>query len=120
MMEDTMKVRAVNMRHEQYDIKVDRSTRMGNPFRMNGERDRENVCNRFEIYVACQIYVHAHLSVMDTLMREVDRFIERNPDAKEIRLGCWCKPKRCHADALARLVKEKLDGRKNQAAAKRK
>lgn len=60
-----------------------------NPFVMMRESHRDDVCEHYARYI------DGHLNFW--VMR-----IEDLRDAK--RLGCWCAPKRCHADYLAYLV----------------
>ena len=69
---------------------VDRRTEWGNPFHMQAESDRDEVCVRF-----------------------LDYAIDRNrtdPNwLKPLRgkdLACWCTPKRCHAETLLLLANE--------------
>ena len=51
--------------------------------------ERNRVCDRYEAVF---------------LKRGLDLFEIK--DAK--RLGCWCKPKRCHGDFLKRLIDERI------------
>jgi len=68
------------------DVKIDRTTKWGNPFYMHDESERDSVCDR---------YVGWFL-------------IQKNLDICELknakRLGCWCKPRRCHGDYLKILI----------------
>ena len=80
---------AVNMRYERYDVKVDRSTKWGNQFRIGLHGDRDTVCDLYEQWFWTQPDLIAAL-----------------PELVGKRLGCWCAPLRCHADFLARLANE--------------
>ena len=88
-----MPVRVVNMRLEPCDIRIDRATRWGNPFKITQQVDRARVLTLYAEYVTPD-------HVRD-LLEEIERFTEANPVAVEVRLGCWCKPLGCHGDILA-------------------
>jgi hypothetical protein len=79
--------RAVNLKEEDYDVRIDRKTKWGNPFMIGRDGTREEVIRKFECWVPTQ----EHL--MDSLH-----------ELKGKRLGCWCKPSACHGDILARLA----------------
>lgn len=73
-------------------VNVDRKTRWGNPHELanaedNAERDR-----------VCDTYA-AHVAARPDLLADVGSLAGRV-------LGCWCAPRRCHADELARLAAE--------------
>lgn len=72
-------------------VRVDRGSDWGNPFVMRGERDRDRVCELFEQYARWRLTV-------DPLWLEGLRGRD---------LGCWCAPKRCHAETLERLLVER-------------
>lgn len=78
----------VNCHTEPFDVKIDRTTVFGNPFKIGQHGDRAEVIRRFESY-----FYHR---------------IEKDPewldkvlllDGK--RLGCHCKPQPCHGDVYA-------------------
>lgn len=71
------------------DIRIDRTTKWGNPWAMHGESERDFVCDKYEEW-----FKSSHLDISEL----------RN--AK--RLGCHCSPKRCHGDFLKKLI-ENLD-----------
>lgn len=71
------------------DVKIDRTTKWGNPFLIGRDGNRDDVCNKYAIYIKNQI--DAGNLNLDTLR-------------SARRLGCWCKPLRCHGDELKRLL----------------
>jgi len=73
------------------DIRIDRATYWGNPFRMDHESERGNVINEYEEYLRTNQEMLDSLPVL----------------ASAKRLGCWCKPKLCHGDVLVKLMKER-------------
>jgi hypothetical protein len=68
-------------------VRIDRSTRYGNPFVMNEDGDRDEVCDAYETH-----YLPNKPSITDRI------------DAGELAgkvLVCHCYPQRCHGDCLA-------------------
>lgn len=74
------------------DVKIDRTTKWGNPFHMQNDSDfeRNRVCNAYELY-----FPQSGLNIVELLHAK--------------RLGCWCKPKRCHGDYLKKRIEEILN-----------
>lgn len=94
-------IRVVNLRgyqprENEVLIKVDRSTVVGNPFPMNSEKDRDEVCSKYDEYFD-NIVKHPdeHKEFMDYL-----RHIYKVAKTTNVALGCWCAPKRCHAETI--------------------
>lgn len=79
---------AVNMRYSKdYDIRVDRATRWGNPFKLGRDGNRQEVVTKYYEWLQRQVASGAiGLRTLAAL------------DGK--RLGCWCAPRACHADVL--------------------
>ncbi len=71
----------VNIRFEKCDVYVGRPSPFGNPFRGKG------AIRLFEGY-----------------LRSSPTLLALLPDLRGKRLGCWCKPKPCHGDVIARLA----------------
>lgn len=108
------------------DVRVDRSTPLGNPFVMgrNGkdETQRGAVCDAFAYLVVGDAEGTSVAEIGRRFGVEVDsRFADsakcatRRADALEqlqkrllrgesVRLLCWCAPKRCHAETIAQLL----------------
>lgn len=70
------------------DVRIDRATKWGNPFHI-GVLNRNEVCDCYEEY-----FDKSGLDIAEL--------------ASAKRLGCWCKPKRCHGDYLKRKIEEYL------------
>lgn len=80
----------VNLKKDTYDIYIGRGSKWGNPFPMNGysDEERNRVCNEYEKYFwTTDLINYLH-------------------ELRGKRLGCYCKPKRCHGDFLAKLCNE--------------
>jgi hypothetical protein len=71
------------------DFKIDRTTKWGNPYLIGKDGDRDDVCNKYAIYIRNQLQ-NGNLNIKEL------------QNAK--RLGCWCKPLRCHGDELKKII----------------
>jgi ParB-like chromosome segregation protein Spo0J len=72
---------------ERLAVRIDRSTRYGNPFVLDEDGDRDEVCDAYERH-----YLPHKPSITDRI------------EARELSgkvLVCHCFPKRCHGDCLA-------------------
>lgn len=81
---------AVNLKREGYDVYIGRGSKWGNPFAMKNYSDAERVrvCEEYETYF--------WTTDLPNQLHEL----------KGKRLGCYCKPKQCHGDFLAKLVND--------------
>ena len=68
-------------------VDVDRGTPWGNPYKLAREKDRDEVCDRYEEYFAGLPELHDRLGELRGRV-----------------LACWCYPKRCHAMHLCKLA----------------
>lgn len=71
-------------------VRVDRSTKWGNPFKIGRDGDRDTVIEKYEAWIAA-------LNTAGVV------------DITELRgknLACWCAPLPCHADVLLRLANQ--------------
>jgi hypothetical protein len=73
------------------DVRIDRATKWGNPFPMSDTYSRDFVLDLYTGY-------------MQELLESNVMHISEIAGAK--RLGCWCKPKRCHGDFLKKLIEK--------------
>lgn len=79
--------RVVHCRREPYDVYIGRPSRFGNPFRIGRDGSRGEVVAKYEEWLTSQPELMAAL-----------------PELAGKTLGCWCSPKPCHGDVLARLA----------------
>ena len=79
---------AVNIKKENYDIYIGRGSKWGNPFIMknNSIEERNRVCDAYEKWFWTT-------NLIDSISELYGK-----------RLGCFCKPARCHGDFLANLA----------------
>lgn len=71
-------------------VRCDRFSDFGNPFEMDKDGDRDEVCDNYE-----QHYLPFKPSIHKQLYK-----------LKGKALGCWCAPLRCHCDTLIQLINE--------------
>lgn len=81
--------RVVHCKREKYDVYIGRPSKWGNPFKLETGDDRDAVIARYEKWLRSQPQLIAALGELSGKV-----------------LGCWCAPKSCHGDVLARLADE--------------
>ena len=82
------------------DVRCDRQTPYGNPFRMRNKSDqeREFVVNKYRRHVWDLICKQD--PTMMSLLRQLWDARQAIGD-RPLKLGYWCSPKSCHCDVLA-------------------
>lgn len=81
--------KVVNMRHEKADMRIDRQSKWGNPYRMGQHGTRDGVIKKYRRWIERQ------QDLLDAL-----------PELEGKTLGCWCAPLPCHGDELVKLLEE--------------
>ena len=79
----------VHCKRARYDVYVGRPSKWGNPFAIGRDGTREQVIARYERWLRSRPELLAQLGELEGKT-----------------LGCWCAPRACHGDVLARLVAE--------------
>lgn len=79
-----MKVWNKRDNHPMDAVYIGRGSPFGNPFIIGRDGDRDDVCNKFAIY----LHDNPHL------------IIQVKEELKGKDLVCFCAPKRCHGDLL--------------------
>ena len=77
----------VNIITEEFDVYIGRGSQWGNPFVIGKDGDRDEVIDKYKDYIA------DHPSLLRDLVK-----------LRGKRLGCYCKPLRCHGDVLVELI----------------
>jgi len=70
-----------------------KSSIWANPFKINADNDRNDVLEKYELYIR---------EILDNDPNMVKKLLK----LKGKKLGCWCKPNRCHGDILFKLIDE--------------
>lgn len=86
-----MKTKVVNKKKEPFDVYIGRGSKWGNPFPVlnYSKEERDRVCDEYEKWFWTT-----------DLINDIH-------ELKGKTLGCFCKPKRCHGDFLAKLANSK-------------
>lgn len=77
---------------------IDRSTRFGNPFKMEkdgGEYTREGCVEAYREWFSDQLEDEEFRAAVEGLRGEI--------------LGCWCAPKPCHGDVILSYLRGEMD-----------
>jgi hypothetical protein len=82
-----MTTRVVHWRREACDVRIDRPSIWGNPFRIGPDGTRHQVIQKYRAWILTQPHLLARL-----------------PELRGKVLGCWCAPQACHGDVLAELA----------------
>lgn len=97
----TDRTELVNLRHGGDDgvVRIDRSTRFGNPFKMEqdgGEYTREGCIEAYREWFCDKI-------------RNDPEFRQDVEDLRGATLACWCVPKPCHGDVILEYLRGEMD-----------
>lgn len=74
-------------------VYIGRGSKWGNPFRIGPDGSRDEVIHKYRNYIQTR----------PDLLNSLD-------ELKGKALVCFCKPKPCHGDILAELVKQRFGG----------
>ena len=77
---------------------VGRPSPLGNPFVMNGERTRDEVCDKYEAWLRSKIATKD-----PAVCAELNR-LYKIAKQRDLILGCYCAPKRCHAESIKKVI----------------
>lgn len=80
----------VGRKHDAHAEYIGRGSPLGNPFVMQGEGDRDRVCNQYQQWFDQKVKAN-DVFVMNELRR-----LYRIAKGGDLVLGCFCSPKRCH------------------------
>jgi hypothetical protein len=85
-------------------VYVGRGSPLGNPFRMAKESDRDQVCEAYEVWLRKQYRLPPSLQ-----RTALDQLVARHRAGEDLRLECFCAPKRCHADFVKHAIERLSD-----------
>ena len=88
-----------------WDIKVDRSSVLGNPFVMETESERDEVCKKYSKYFEVM------MSNKSAAWEEINSLCDIYLKHKQLNLFCWCAPKKCHAETIREEILRRLQQR---------
>jgi hypothetical protein len=91
-------IEVVNMRNcrdfgtKEGDVRIDRATKWGNPYKLSKTRSRDQSIRLYEDY----------------FVKKLLKDIEELRGAR--RLGCWCKPLNCHGTVILDAIEREFGG----------
>lgn len=101
----TLLVGRVNSDLEDFvNIRIDRTSPLGNPFIMSEESERDCVCDKYEEYFQNKV------KEVGDFRDEVIRLYRLVKAGRKVNLQCWCSPKRCHGDTIKKFILKNLEG----------
>jgi hypothetical protein len=88
--------RVVHCKREKFDVYIGRPSKWGNPFKLAKATDAaEDRTLRADLLVKYETWLRQQPALMSSL-----------GELRGKTLGCWCAPRLCHGDVLARLAEE--------------
>jgi len=76
---------------------------LGNPFFMEEESQRNQVCDQFEEKLNRDLAQKGHMS------KKIDELAKRLLAGENLILMCWCTPKRCHTHSIEKAVLARIN-----------
>lgn len=93
-----MPEKVVHCKKAPFDVYIGRPSKWGNPFsHLSGTLAKFRVSSREEAVKRYEEYLLSRPDLVAAAKRELRGKV----------LGCWCAPKPCHGDVLARIANEK-------------
>lgn len=81
---------------------IGRPSPLGNPFYMTNEAMRDKVCDQYQEWFDRKVEAND-----PKVMAELNRLLELGKQGP-VKLICFCAPKRCHGDTIARFLNGKI------------
>lgn len=108
-----MSVRIVNMRWEKHPtFRCDRVSPLGNPFKLRdaSEKERHRICNEYDRYfnenLNPDVAPGRFLEYLDQIIQAASK--------RDITIGCWCAPRRCHCQTIKDYVEREVKNAKRE------
>ena len=87
-MKNMQRTTVAHCKRAPFDVYIGRPSKLGNPFVIGRDGNREQVIEKYRAYVLATPALLAAVK----------------PELKGKVLGCWCAPQSCHGDVLAELA----------------
>ena len=81
--------------YQEWQVKIDRSSILGNPYYMKSENERNTVCEQYETYFYNKIKNNDIRFIAE--LKRLKKLLEKY---NKLELYCWCYPKRCHGETI--------------------
>lgn len=88
-----------NLRNEQpnpkniWQVRVDRTSVLGNPISLVCEADRDMVCDKYDVYLEDMLNETCNQEMISEFLRLCRIYGHKG----KLELFCWCEPLRCHS-----------------------
>ncbi|QDP56472.1 MAG: hypothetical protein Tp152SUR00d2C52646391_68 [Prokaryotic dsDNA virus sp.] len=104
-MNGSLKVGRVRASHPRTSkvIRVDRTSVLGNPYKMYGEHMRDEVCDNYAVWLKERIKAKD-----EVILGALEHIADLVYNGHDVIITCHCTPKRCHADEIKRVVERAL------------
>lgn len=89
---------------EPYDFRIDRPSPLSNPFRSTTEGGRDACCDKYD-----KTFIFRLLHRTD-MQQVINQMIKIHHEYGQIRIFCWCVPKRCHGETIVKHLKKIIEG----------
>ena len=90
----------VHCKKASYDMYIGRPSPWGNPFVTGKDGDRDTVIQKFSDWLD----TGENFGNKDATLAARKWILDHVHELKGKILACWCSPRRCHGDILARLA----------------
>jgi len=87
-------------------FKVDRGSRLGNPYRIGEHGNRAAVVELYREHLEQALAEH-EVGTPNPIGEAFARILEAARNAERLELACWCAPKPCHGDAIHQALLER-------------
>ena len=91
-------IKVVNRYKENEDIYIGRGSPLGNPYPITNTDTRDITIVKYKVYLLDQI-AKGNSSIINALKE-----IKNRAQHSQVKLGCFCKPKKCHGDIIKEIV----------------
>ena len=99
MWRKNLQTRVVNKRFQEYDVYIGRGSKWGNPYtHIKGKTKAQFLVNSRE----------EAIDKYEEWIKQQPELLKDLHELKGLRLGCFCRPSRCHGDVLVDL-KERIE-----------
>lgn len=86
-------------------VRIDRVTKWGNPFIMGIDGDRDEVCNKYWVWLHEWMLNGKEIKLRIGAREYSNKWvIEHISELKGKNVACWCSPERCHGHLLVELA----------------
>jgi hypothetical protein len=81
---------------------IGRGSPLGNPYILNRDGTRDEVCDMY------YRYIHRHILLGNKLIIDELKRLKAIAEQEPLFLECFCKPKRCHGDIVKKIICEEI------------